>query len=172
MNSVGFIGRFTKEKGLTVLIEISAKLKEQNPDLKIILMGEELKFYSNVLTDANPKIELIMPSFNVKEFYTSIDLLLFLSNAPEGMPLVVLEAASFDVGIIAYPLPGVKEILGNDYPLYIKSSEEVIKKLKFYNSDKIILDELSNIHERITNEYCYKEMLTAIDKFYSHCLNT
>jgi glycosyltransferase involved in cell wall biosynthesis len=172
MNSIGFIGRFSEEKGFSVLIDISAKLIAQYPGLKIFLMGEEPEYYSKVLADVNPGIVLITPSFNVEKFYTSIDLLLFLSSAPEGIPLVVLEALSFDVGIIAFPLQGVKEILGNDYPLYVNSNEAVLEKLILYYSGKINLDELSQTHERINKEYNYEEMLTAIRQFYSQCLTT
>lgn len=172
LNSIGFIGRFTEEKGFRVLIDISAKLKEQYPELQIIIMGEEPDFYRKVLADVNPGIELIAPSFNVEELYLSIDLLLFLSTAPEGAPLVVLEALAFDVGIIAFPLHGVKEILGNDYPLFVNNNEEIIEKLKLYYSDKINLDGLSQIHERISESYNSKDMLTQIKKLYSQCLST
>jgi glycosyltransferase involved in cell wall biosynthesis len=172
MNSIGFIGRSNEEKGFRVLIDISAKLKEQYPGLKIFLMGEEPEYYGKVFADVNPGIVLITPSFNVEKFYTSIDLLLFLSSAPEGTPLVVLEALSFDIGIIAFPLQGVKEILGNDYPLYVNSNEAVLEKLILYYSGKINLDEVSQTHECINKEYNYEEMLTAIRQLYSQCINT
>ena len=170
MNSIGFIGRITKEKGFHIAIDISKKLTEIKPDLKLIFMGEGAmnisSRYRKELTDS----EFIMPMFYVQKFYKSIDLVLFLSSAPEGMPLVILEALSFDIGIIAFPISGVVEILGNDYPLYVKNSSEVIEKLKLYYSGKINLNELSQIHECIGKVYIYKDMLTGIKKLYSQCL--
>lgn len=170
-NSLGFIGRFTKEKGFTSLLNISVKLKNQYPYLKIFLMGEEPEFISKDLTNANPRIEIITPSFNVEKFYQSIDLLLFLSTAPEGMPLVVLEALSFDVGIVAYPLPGVKEILGNDYPLFINEADDIIKKLSLYYSKSFDLEMLSSINKTISNKHNLHEMIFSIREVYNKISN-
>ena len=171
-NSIGFIGRFTKEKGFNVAIENFQQWTEVNPNLKIIFMGEESKVYSNSFSNELSNIIFLPPSFNTQNFYKNVDLLLFLSTATEGLPLVMIEAISFDIGVITFPIKGVIEILGNDYPLYVKSSEEIVEKLKLYYSDNINLYELSKIHERINKEFCYEEMLTAIDKLYFQCLNT
>ena len=171
-NSIGYIGRFTKEKGFISLLNISVNLREKYTDLKILLMGGETELSDKVLADTNLSIELLNPSIKVEKFYQNIDLLLFLSTAPEGMPLVILEALSFDIGVIAFPISGVVEILGNDYPLYIKSSEEIIEKLKLYYSDKINRKELSQIHETISKKHSFEEMLNAIKQLYSECLNS
>jgi glycosyltransferase involved in cell wall biosynthesis len=171
-NSIGFIGRFTKEKGFDIAVEHIQQWTEVNPNFKIFFMGEESKIYLNRFTKELSNSIFLPQSFNTQNFYKSVDLVLFLSTAPEGTPLVVLEALSFDVGVIAFPIKGVIEILGNDYPLYIKRSEDVIDKLKLYYSDKINLDDLSHIHERISKENDYNVMLVAIDKLYSQCLVT
>lgn len=171
-NSIGYIGRFTKEKGFLTLPDVSIKLKEQFPGLKIMLMGENLKSFDEFFTKQIDNVKMLEPSFNTEIFYQNIDLIFFLSTAPEGMPLVVLEAISFDIGVVTFPIKGVMEILGNDYPLYVKSKEEVIDKLRLYYSDKINLDELSNMHERISKKFCYEEMLTAIKHLYYECLNS
>jgi glycosyltransferase involved in cell wall biosynthesis len=170
-NSIGYIGRFTKEKGFPFAIDISKKSNEIKPDLKFIFMGEEAKTISDSYRQELTNSDFIIQSFEVQKFYKSIDLALFLSTAPESLPLVVMESISFDTGVIAFPITGVIEILGNDYPLYVKSSEEVMEKLKLYYSDKINLDELRQIHERISKENDYNKMLTAIDKLYSECLS-
>jgi glycosyltransferase involved in cell wall biosynthesis len=166
-NTIGFIGRFTKEKGFSSLPDISVKLKEKYPELKIVIMGDEPKSIGEFLINHNGNVELQNPDFKIESFYQKIDLVLFLSTAPEGAPLVVLEALTFDVGIIAFPLKGVKEILGDDYPLLVNSNEEIIEKLILYYSDKIKLDELNQIHKRISDSYNYKDMLTQIKKLYS-----
>jgi len=171
-NTIGFIGRFTNEKGFPLVVQISKRLKEISPDLKMVIMGEESKIYVDEFWQKLTNIEFLMPTFDIQSFYKSVDAVLFLSSSPEGLPLVVLEAVSFDVGLVAFPVAGVIEILGNNYPLYVKSSEEVIEKLKLYYSDKINLNDLSQIHENISKEYRFGEMLIAIKQLYSQCLNT
>lgn len=169
-NSVGYIGRFTKEKGFPLLIDIANNLKENKSDLRLILMGEESKLFKQDYAQEADYIEVITPSFNVDNFYKSIDLVLFLSSAPESLPLVVLEAISFDVGVITFPLAGVKEILGNNYPLYIKGSDEVIEKLNWCYSNKINLVQLSSFHKTISEKHSYEEMLSSIRKLYLQLL--
>ncbi len=122
-NSVGFIGRFTKEKGFPVFLSLAAQLKYKKPELNIYVKGDSIEH-------ENIPITIISSSFEVESFYDKIDLLIFTSNAPEGLPLVVLEAISFDVGVIAFPFKGVVEILGEDYPLYINNIDEAIIKNK------------------------------------------
>jgi glycosyltransferase involved in cell wall biosynthesis len=170
-NTIGFIGRFTNEKGFPLVVQISQRLKEIRSDLKMVIMGEESKIYADEFWQKLTNIEFLMPTFDIQSFYKSVDAVLFLSSSPEGLPLVVLEAVSFDVGLIAFPVAGVIEILGNNYPLYVKNSSEVIEKLKLYYSGKINLDELSQIHEFIGKVYNYKDMLAVIKKLYSQCLS-
>ena len=170
-NSIGFIGRFTKEKGFNIAIQNFKQWAEIKSNLKMIFMGEESRIYSSSFYKELSNIRFLPPTFDTQNFYKNVDLVLFLSTAPESLPLVVMEAISFDNGVIAFPITGVIEILGNDYPLYVKSTEEVIEKLELYYSDKIDLDELSHIHERINKEYSYEEMLTAIKQLYSQCLS-
>ena len=62
-------------------------------------------------------------------------MLIFTSDATEGLPLVVLEALAFDVGVIARPLKGVVEILGEDYPLYFQNNKELKSKVEYFYSD-------------------------------------
>jgi len=170
--SIGFIGRFTKEKGFPLVIQLAQILKSARPDLKLILMGEDSKLFSKKIKRELTNIEFMMPTFSTQKFYNNIDMILFLSSSSEGLPLVVLEAVSFNVGIIAFPVTGAIEILGKNYPLYVKNIEEVMEKLNLYYSDKINLDELSQIHERINKEFSYEVMLTAIKQLYSECLNS
>jgi glycosyltransferase involved in cell wall biosynthesis len=165
-NGIGFIGRFTDEKGFLLIKSIAEELKVFNPSLKLFLMGEESK---NILDQTNrldSNVEIILPSFDVTQFYCSIDLLLFPSTAPEGMPLVVLEAISFDVGVIAYPLPGVKEVLGVDYQLLVNDWEEIINKIISYYAKEINLDKLSLIHKNISDDHKETEMLSSIRDIY------
>jgi len=157
-NSIGYIGRITKEKGFQVFLSVSAQLKTIQPKLNIIAIGET-KISSN-------NVKLIPPSFNVEKFYERIDLLLFTSMAPEGLPLVVLEAIAFDVGVIAYPLKGVVEILGDDYPLYVKNENEVISKIEYFYSDKFYMQKLSNLHYERSQKFKFDEMIEKIDILY------
>jgi len=156
-NSIGYIGRFTKEKGFQVFLSVSAQIKTTQPKLNIIAMGE---------TNKSNNVKLIPPSFNIERFYEHIDLLLFTSMAPESLPLVVLEAIAFDVGVTAYPLKGVVEILGEDYPLYVKNEDEVISKISELYSPEFDFAALSKIHKERSEKFNFANMINSIDNLY------
>ena len=165
-NRIGFIGRFTKEKGFSILADISSKLNELVSDLKIYVMGGESELFNNYFSNSSNNVKLIYPELNTEKIYRSIDLLLFLSKAPEGMPLVVLEAISFDVGVITYPLPALKEIFGNDYPLFINNKYEILNILSSYYKGKIDVNKLNYIHKNICSRFNEDTMLNSIKELY------
>lgn len=170
-NAVGFIGRFTEEKGFSSLSDISIKLKEKFPEIKILIMGDEPELFNKHFNELFSNITLIDPGLDTEKFYQSIDILLFLSIAPEGMPLVVLEAISFDVGVIAFRSPASKEIFGDDYPLLIKDNNELMKVLSEYYENKIDLNKLSSIHKNVNIIHNTNEMIWAIRKLYTNILD-
>jgi len=81
--------------------------------------------------------------------------------------LVVLEAISFDVGVIAYPLKGVVEILGDDYPLYIHKENGVISEINHFYSDNFNRQKLSEINLKRSNMFKFEEMIGKISSFYN-----
>ena len=157
-NSIGYIGRFTEEKGFQSFLSVSKQLKNTQLNLKVFAMGET--------ESKNKNVNLISPSFNIARFYENIDLLIFTSTAPEGLPLVILEAIAFDVGVIAYPLKGVVEILGEDYPLLVKNENEVIPKVSEYYSIEFDVETLCKIHKERSDKFKFSYMINSIVKIY------
>jgi len=117
-------------------------------------------------------LEFIAPSFQIEQFYKNIDLLLFTSKAPESLPLVVLEAIAFDVGVIAYPLKGVVEILGDDYPLYFTHTNELLSKVRNFYSDTFDRLSLSRLHQKRIQHFKFDEMISKINTLYDSFTNT
>jgi glycosyltransferase involved in cell wall biosynthesis len=163
MSAVGYIGRFTKEKGFPVFLNLASQLKIDKPKLTIYAKGD-------TFNPDKSNIELIPPSFSINSFYIGIDLLIYTSSAPESLPLVLLEAISLDVAVIAYPLKGVVEILGDNYPLYINGPKDVISKIEYYYSDKFDRQKLSDIHKKKSNIFNFDEMVGKINSLYTSLL--
>ena len=133
------------------------------PNLEFIAMGcnyEKLK----------TSLKVLKASFNITTFFEKVDLIFFLSTATEGMPLVVLEAISFDVGVITYPLKGVVEILGDDYPLYINNPIDAISIIDYFYSDNFDRQKLSDIHKKRSNIFNFDEMKGKINSLYNTLL--
>ncbi len=157
-SSIGYIGRSTKEKGFSLFLAVSEQLKVLMPNINITAMGE--------IQVSSKQINLHKPCFNVEKFYKEIDLLLFTSTATEGLPLVILEAIAFDVGIIAFPLKGIVEILGEDYPLLVNDENLVALKISDFYSSKFDHQALSDHHFKLTENFKFDEMIEKINKLY------
>jgi len=158
-NTIGFIGRFTNEKRFHSFLTISSQIASSQPDISFHAMG-------GLLNNPQDNVKIISSTFSVDQFYENIDLLLFTSVAPEGLPLVILEAIAFDVGVIAYPLKGAVEILGEDYPLLVKNENEIISKISKFYSLEYDLVSMSKIHKERSEKFNFANMINSIDNIY------
>jgi glycosyltransferase involved in cell wall biosynthesis len=167
---IGYLGRVTPVKGFSIFKNLIFKQELTKWKLKFYAMGDITPAYLLDNLEQN-LIEFVSPSFNISDFFVKIDLLIFPSKAPEGLPLTLLEAASFDVGIIAPDNEAFREVL-DDYPLLISENtmKEIIQKIDFYYSGMIDQEELSKIHKDICLKYEYSEMVMKIDKIYKSLL--
>jgi glycosyltransferase involved in cell wall biosynthesis len=109
---IGFVGRFCKEKGADVFIELAASIASTRPDARFLMIGDgpmrrqfEVKvrrwgidrrlLFTGELADARPLLG-------------QIDVLLVPSRT-EGAPLVVLEAVAAGTAIVASQVGGIPE---------------------------------------------------------------
>lgn len=112
---VGFVGRFIRVKGADLFLEALARIPEPRP-LGVLIgygpeearlrqmasergLGSSVRFYSDVPNAA--------PYFRAFDTWV-------LSSRSEGLPIVILEAISAGVPIVATTVGGVTEVLGDD----------------------------------------------------------
>ena len=95
---IGFVGRFTRDKGITELLEAYNSLKAGFPDLRLLLVGD-FEDGDPVSQRARQQIEsdpsIITPGFvsDAAPYYPLMDVLA-LPTYREGLPGVPLEAAA------------------------------------------------------------------------------
>lgn len=96
IDTLGFFGRFVKNKGLQEFIHLSAHLEEY----RFLAIGGTASQISDLLSYNNFRSNLILRQFtsNKKKVFDEIDVLLMLGSYGEGFPRVVLEA--FARGVI------------------------------------------------------------------------
>ena len=161
-----FAGRISHEKGVMELPEIYSKVKEHNPDLKLVIAGagpaeEELKaalpnakFLGWIKHDDLPKI------------YAAADLLVLPSKF-DTFSCVVLESLSCGLPVIAYKTKGPKDIIQHEENGYVVSSRNemarsineyfaneeqqaafkasAIERAKYFAKDRIMKDFLKDV---------------------------
>jgi len=111
---VGFLGRFSREKGLFQLLDAVPTILEKMPNCRFLLAGggplaRVLRERCSVL-GVSDKVHVLDEINYVCGFYESLDLFV-LPSLTEGMPMALLEAQFFGLPIIASRVGGIPEII-------------------------------------------------------------
>ena len=110
------IGRLSKEKGLPFLLEALAELNRSGIDSRLVIAGEgteqsaiEAKIAALALKNRVLLTGFIPDIINFFQFFDAF----ILPSLSEGLPMVLLEAMSAGVPIIATQVGGIPNLLGN-----------------------------------------------------------
>lgn len=129
------IGRFTHlHKGIDLLIEAFRAFAPHHPDWTLDIVGEgvEGERYQHMIEQYRLQEQVRIHPFthHVQEYYSQAQVYV-LSSRWEGMPLVLVEAMSHGLPVVASDLPVCQEILG-DLALYFRNGdlEELAKRLE------------------------------------------
>lgn len=114
-----FVGRFVPEKAPDLLIE---SFRDVDTEASLVLAGgssftDDYVDRLETLAVGDPRV--IMPGYVygdlLDELYTNAALFVLPSNL-EGLPLTLLEAASYGIPIVASDIPPHVEVIGNPGP--------------------------------------------------------
>jgi glycosyltransferase involved in cell wall biosynthesis len=153
-----FAGRVSKEKGTDELADIYSGIKTQIPEIKLVVAGTGPDEKS--LKKAIPNAVFLgwVDHNKLPQIYSSADLLILPSRF-DTFSLVVLEALSCGLPVVAYKTKGPKDIIKHDQSGFLavnkedminlslsffqdneqeKFKEEALKRSQTYSSKKII----------------------------------
>ena len=115
-NKIGYIGRFSNEKNIQLLIESINKIKTQLNGYSFVVAGsgveeENLKKLTNMY-NLNGIIEFVGPlhGTDISNFYHSIDYVV-ITSVTEGMPCTIIEALSHSTPVIAPRIGGIPDVI-------------------------------------------------------------
>jgi glycosyltransferase involved in cell wall biosynthesis len=108
--AIGFIGRLTKEKGILAFIKANIDLLREN---KLVIAGDGPDFseIQKFAESEKLKVELMGNVVNKKAFFEKISVLI-LPSETEVLPLVVLEAYSCGLPVVAFDIESLKGLIG------------------------------------------------------------
>ena len=120
------IGRLTEVKAHNKLLESLAELNHEGYNLKCLIAGtgeleNELKRQTEDC-DLKEKVEFLGFIEDVRDVFDKADCLIIQSDM-EGLPMVLLEAMSYKMPIIAYKVGGIKKLLEKNQCIELKSNE-------------------------------------------------
>lgn len=151
------VSRLIRHKGIHYLIEAYQKIKT---DKKLVIVGPS--FYTSdyedeikKIADSNPNIIFLGAQHGEKLKALYSNAYLFVNpSEQEGMPLTVLEAASFGVPILLSNI-SIHSLMFEDCPFFFKSKNisDLKKKMEFILNNP----EKSWLKARETKKYAWKK---------------
>lgn len=150
------VGRLTHQKGYDLLIEAWAKIAHSLPEWKITIVGigEDEKMLKKMAKDHNVQqsIHFVGQQKNMDFFYRESSFFCMTSRF-EGLPMVLLEAQSYGLPIIAFDCDtGPAELIdeSNGFLVSNECVDELASKIfTIANMDKQLFEKMSE-HTKVT----------------------
>ncbi|SHE27384.1 Glycosyltransferase involved in cell wall bisynthesis [Marinitoga hydrogenitolerans DSM 16785] len=179
---VGLVGRVVEIKDIKTAIKAAKMVKEKIPNFKLLIIGpidEEPEYYNECLEmikvfQLENTIEFT-GKVNVLKYYTNINTLL-LSSVSEGQPLVILEAFSVgipvvatDVGSCSEMVYGTKEDIIGNAGIIVKPKDFVGLAnglIKLYEDDEFRINASRIAKIRVKKRYRLDQMIKNYKELY------
>ncbi len=174
--TIGALGRLSKQKGFTTLIEAVGKTKHKNYKVNIAGSGELEKDLKNQITNLKLENRInLLGLVEAKKFLSEIDIFIFPSEW-EGLGLAILEAVALKKPVIASGIDGVREIISEKSGLLFesKNSNDLAEKIDYlidnFNSPEIH-EKIRIAHEIVTKKFSLEVMIENYKNAYEALLN-
>lgn len=177
---VGTVGRFERQKGFDILIEIARKVIDKEDMIFIIIGSGNLEEkYRNMIRDLNLQNNVYLLGYqkNIFDYINSFDIFIQTSRW-EGVPYVILEAMALKKPIVAISHPnvtGISEVVVNcESGLliednFVDNTAEMILKLK---NDRLLKNRLAeNSFRRVGNLYTEENMSKDMHNIYQELIS-
>lgn len=144
------VGRLDFQKGFDLLLDVWQGFKATNPQWKLVIAGDgELKnelIAKAAALNISDSVSFVGKVANINDYYRDSDMALMTSRY-EGLPLVLLEAKSWSLPVVAYDCPtGPQEIINDDQDGFLIAMNDkagFIKKMNQLAHDDELFFEMS-----------------------------
>lgn len=170
--TLAYVGRLSKEKNISMILKVCARLKNTNFVLRIAGEGPELESLKDMAETLGlkEKTEFLGNIGNVNEFLCGADVFL-MASLSEGLPISLIEAAMSGLPAVVTDVGGCAEIVNNcqngfsvasgdegmfeekvdllisDFDLRKRLSCNALKYSRHYHIDRVVNDHLALYRE-------------------------
>jgi glycosyltransferase involved in cell wall biosynthesis len=176
-DTIGFVGRFTRTKGILELLEAIPLVLRKNNRIKFVLIGKGLfdKEIRQTINDldlaGNVDIVGQVRNEDLPNYYNQFKLLVIPSTS-EGLPNVMLEAISCHTPVLATPVGAIPDILREGetgFLLENNSPEEIARRVIELFNHQDQLEQVTTkaqlvLHENYSFSAAAQRIQTLIDE--------
>lgn len=157
---VGFMGYYTKEKGIDLFCETIEMVKKTGRNISAVAVGivRDRDFYESMLSKYGNIVDFLEPQYGREkdDFFASLDVLLFPSRyRTEAEPLVVYDALAAGVAVLGSKVGCLPEIL-DDYTSCMSCSIDQFKQqasVRLLEHAALSTDERGKHKKKLVMEY-------------------
>lgn len=178
VKTIGFVGRFVKTKGITTLLGAFSEIQAKYPKINLLFRGtgpEKDRIYEFIKKhELENRISIEGPVIELENIYKNIDILVLPSTSDEGFGLVLIEAMSLGIPVIASDYGGITDIVKHNQNglLYkLEEQSELANQIELLIQDfelrnELINNALTDIKTKFNCEIMVNKYLTLLNSFY------
>ncbi|HNR44250.1 MAG TPA: glycosyltransferase family 4 protein [Methanofastidiosum sp.] len=168
------VGRITYKKGIDNIVEIAKKIKEKDIIFYIVGNGPDYDLIKSLINKFNLEKKIIMMGYAeiylLKLLYQVSDIFILPSRGGESLTLVIAEALSSNLPVIATKSGGVSEIIiedKNGYLVEIDDINSIIEKIYLLYNDKDLREKLGiNGRKYVEDNYSWEKYMNSTLSIY------
>lgn len=166
-----FIGRFSKEKGVDILVEAYDELYLTNKKISLIMIGEgeEEESLTDYCSENNLPVQFLIPKINIFDYYNIADVIVLPSRV-DPFPYVMLEAGLMNKPFIGSNVDGISELIKHGVNGLLFESEnvgELINSIQMVLEDQELAKRISqNFNNDIITNYSLEKVIHEYIAFY------
>ncbi|MEA1907280.1 MAG: glycosyltransferase family 4 protein [Euryarchaeota archaeon] len=162
--TIGYIGRFSVEKGILTFLDAIPQMLEKNDEIRISICGDgDLladieQFIGKNDPDKRIRLSGWIPHEELPESLNELKLLVLPSHT-EGLPNILLEAMACGTPVLATPVGAIPNLVKDETTGFVLKNnspegitEDVMRALDYPDIGEII----TNARKLVEEEYTYK----------------
>lgn len=165
------VSRLTQQKDLGTLIQAVAKLKLKWPDVQLVIFGNGP--LQNQLEDQARdlgvfhEVNFMGKTANPRGAMAQSDVFV-LSSLYEGFGLVLIEAMTSKIPIVAANNSAIPEVLGSDHPMLFSTRDvdDIVNKIDLLFSNENLSTDIVDYQENRLNNFSSDRMANRIFEVY------
>lgn len=154
------VGRLDHQKGFDLLLDIWADFARNHPEWQLNIAGDgelrEVLLAQTARLGINDSVKFVGKVKNIDDYYRGSDMALMTSRY-EGLPLVLLEAKSWSLPVVAYDCPtGPKEIINHQqdgFLIPMNNKQEFLKSMENLATDDALFFAMSEKTEQTAMKF-------------------